>query len=159
SDILIIPRRVVPRLSDLKAEEVSDLFLSVQKVGQAIERAYNAEALTISLQDGTVAGQSVPHVHVHIMPRHRTDFGGDNDKIYPAIESAEGHLNDDFNARESPGLRIPSSEKPNGNSGLKIPSGEERNGNRGLKIPLDEERFPRTTEEMEREASWLAGFF
>lgn len=49
-DVLIIPRRVVPRLADLQTAEVADLFLAVQQVGTVIESAYKASALTISLQ-------------------------------------------------------------------------------------------------------------
>lgn len=49
-DVLIISKRVVPRLADLEPREVSDLFLSVQRVGRVIERAYDAEALNVSLQ-------------------------------------------------------------------------------------------------------------
>lgn len=52
-DVLIIPRRVVARLSDLSPEEVIDLFLSVQNVGNVLEKAYKAKALTISLQVST----------------------------------------------------------------------------------------------------------
>ena len=50
TDVLILPQRVVPRLADLDHEEVSDLFQSAQTVGKALESAYNAQALTISLQ-------------------------------------------------------------------------------------------------------------
>ena len=63
--VLVIPRRVVPRFSDLTSEEVSDLFQQVQKVGNVIEKEYESESLTITMQDGTSAGQTVPHVHVH----------------------------------------------------------------------------------------------
>ena len=48
--MLVLPRRVVPRITDLNADEVSDLFLAVQSVGRAVERAYGAEALTVSVQ-------------------------------------------------------------------------------------------------------------
>jgi len=48
--VLVLPRRVVPRIMDLDADEVSDLFLAVQNVGRAVERAYGAEALTVSVQ-------------------------------------------------------------------------------------------------------------
>lgn len=50
SDVLIISKRVVPRLADLRPNEVSDLFNSVQSVGRVIEKAYKAEALNIAVQ-------------------------------------------------------------------------------------------------------------
>jgi bis(5'-adenosyl)-triphosphatase len=50
--VLVLPKRVVPRITDLDADEVSDLFLAVQSVGKAVEKAYGAEALTVSVQVG-----------------------------------------------------------------------------------------------------------
>lgn len=49
-DVLVIPRRLAPRMSDLTAEEVSDLFQSVQVIGKTIEKATNAKSLTIACQ-------------------------------------------------------------------------------------------------------------
>ena len=54
------PRRVTPRLSDLTHTEVTDLFLTVQRVGRMIERVYNGTSLNVAMQDGIDAGQSVP---------------------------------------------------------------------------------------------------
>jgi len=92
--VLVVPRRVVPRLSDLQADEISGLFSSVQTIGTAIEKAYQADSLTIACQDGKAAGQSIPHVHIHIIPRrYKGDqFENANDDIYPAIEKAEREL-------------------------------------------------------------------
>jgi bis(5'-adenosyl)-triphosphatase len=67
--VLIIPKRVCPRLNDLTPEEVSDLFATVHKVAPVIERHYQGDGLNIAIQDGVSAGQTVPHVHVHILPR------------------------------------------------------------------------------------------
>ena len=50
TDVLVIPRRVVPRLRDLDASELSALMSSVQHVGRVIERVYGADALTIACQ-------------------------------------------------------------------------------------------------------------
>ena len=51
------------RRSSRSPDELSDLFASVQKVGSVLERHYKATALTVAVQDGPAAGQSVPHVH------------------------------------------------------------------------------------------------
>lgn len=82
--ILVCPQRVVQRLRDLTSAEVSDLFQTVQKLSGVVERAYKGEAVTISLQDGPAAGQTVRHVHVHVIPRHSGDFER-NDDIYPKV--------------------------------------------------------------------------
>ena len=58
-DVLIAPFRVVQRLKDMTIEEVHDMFQMVQRVGKKIEKHYNSTSLTIAIQDGPEAGQSV----------------------------------------------------------------------------------------------------
>lgn len=67
-------------------DEVTDLFHSVQVIGRALEKYYGCDSLTIAMQDGENAGQSVKHSHVHVIPRKGGDFKR-NDDIYD-------HLND-----------------------------------------------------------------
>lgn len=49
-DVLVVPRRLTPRMSDLTPEEVTDLFQSVQTIGKTIEKATSAKSLTIACQ-------------------------------------------------------------------------------------------------------------
>ncbi|KAF7153752.1 hypothetical protein RHSIM_Rhsim01G0245500 [Rhododendron simsii] len=88
SDLL---RREVKRFADLTAEETSDLWLSAQKIGKQLEHHHKASSLTFTIQDGPQAGQSVPHVHIHILPRKGGDFQ-ENDEIYDAIDGKEKEL-------------------------------------------------------------------
>ncbi|KAJ3988484.1 diadenosine hydrolase [Lentinula detonsa] len=130
--VLVIPTRKVPRLSDLQEAELASLMGSVQRVGNVVERAYGADALTVACQDGKAAGQSVPHVHFHILPRKAIgDHFSNNDEIYPALEQSEDSLNADL----------------------------QQTTNKTLKVDADEKRQPRTEEEMEEEAAWLKMFF
>lgn len=69
--VLIIPKRVEPRVMNLTSEEYIDLFLTARIVGPKLEQYYQAEAMNIAIQDGVAAGQSVEHVHIHILPRKR----------------------------------------------------------------------------------------
>ena len=46
------------------------------------------DALTIAIQDGKTAGQTVPHVHVHILPRRERDFEP-KDAVYQAMDAAD----------------------------------------------------------------------
>ena len=49
-DVLVIPRRLVPRFTELSPEEVSDLWLAAQRIGSMIEKEYKAESLTLTIQ-------------------------------------------------------------------------------------------------------------
>ncbi|KAK7465532.1 Dinucleoside triphosphate hydrolase [Stygiomarasmius scandens] len=134
--VLVIPTRVVPRLADLNDTELASLMGSVQRVGNVIECAYGADALTVACQDGKAAGQSVPHVHFHILPRKSAgDRFSNNDDVYPALERSEGSLDADMKTKST------------------------ASGFQPLKMDADESRKPRSKEEMEKEASWLRGFF
>ncbi|CAK9859208.1 unnamed protein product [Sphagnum jensenii] len=88
---ILSSRRVVNRFLDLTSEEVSDLWLTAKYVGQKLEPFYNASSLTFTIQDGPKAGQTVPHVHVHMLARKDGDFEN-NDKIYDVVLSFGCHL-------------------------------------------------------------------
>ncbi|KAI0697594.1 HIT-like protein [Cytidiella melzeri] len=157
--VLVIPRRAAPRLQDLDASELSALMSSVQHVGRIIERVYGADALTIACQDGKAAGQTVPHVHFHLLPRKlRGDrFGSRNDEVYPALERAEGSL-----PREL--AHIATDSKTGGSSQvLEAATDLQDRGPEAaaepLKMDADDDRKPRSMEEMVKEAEWLKTFF
>lgn len=84
--VLVSPLRICKKYKDLSDEEVSDLMLLVRKVETVLERLYETDSTTITIQDGVSAGQSVFHVHVHLLPRKPTDFGGNIDKIYRELQ-------------------------------------------------------------------------
>ncbi len=95
--VLVAPLRIVNRFCDLTEDEVADLFLSTQKISAVVEREFKASSLTVAVQDGPDAGQTVPHFHVHILPRRKGDFQ-DNDDVYKVLEK---HDHDDLLESES----------------------------------------------------------
>jgi diadenosine tetraphosphate (Ap4A) HIT family hydrolase len=82
--VLISSIRLCKRLSDLTDEEVADLFQTAVKVQQVVEAVTAACSSTLCVQDGTHAGQTIPHVHIHILPRHPNDFDH-NDEVYDKL--------------------------------------------------------------------------
>lgn len=126
--ILVSPLRKVPFLSDLSSAEIGDLFVTVQRVEKTLKRVYKADAFNVAVQDGEAAGQSVPHVHAHVIPRAKGDEGGE-DKVHEWLEGEEGDVG--AHQREAEETRK---------------AGEWKK---------DEERRPRTMDEMVKEARWL----
>lgn len=58
--MLVSSVRVAHRLQDLTTEELEDLFKTVVKVQKVLEKAYNTESSTVTIQDGKYAGQTIP---------------------------------------------------------------------------------------------------
>lgn len=68
---LVVPRAHVETLPELSADLLTSLFTVVQRVAQALVDALGAEGSFVA-QNNRVS-QSVPHVHVHVVPRRRKD--------------------------------------------------------------------------------------
>lgn len=69
---LVIPVRHVGRIQDLSPDEWSDLFDLVRQVANEVSAGRDVDGLNIGINDGEAAGQTVGHLHVHVIPR-RTD--------------------------------------------------------------------------------------
>ncbi|KAJ8046262.1 Bis(5'-adenosyl)-triphosphatase [Holothuria leucospilota] len=91
--ILISPLRFVERFEGLEPNEVADLFQTAQSISTQLGRHFKATSLSIAVQDGPDAGQTVNHVHVHVVPRSPGDFTN-NDDIYDELEN-HNHINYD----------------------------------------------------------------
>jgi len=85
--VLVVPKKIVPHLSDLTENEYTEMWGLVKTVQSMLKQAYEGTtAFNVAVQDGAAAGQSVPHVHVHILPRQSGDFER-NDDVYDALEA------------------------------------------------------------------------
>jgi len=68
---LLVPKDHFETLSDLPTDLVSSLFANVQLLTRAVETALKAEGSFVAMNNRV--SQSVPHLHVHIVPRKRRD--------------------------------------------------------------------------------------
>jgi histidine triad (HIT) family protein len=68
---LVVPRRHIVTLGELPAEEVGPLMRVVQATARAMESALGAEGSFVAVNNRV--SQSVPHLHVHVVPRTRGD--------------------------------------------------------------------------------------
>ncbi|KAF5026851.1 hypothetical protein F66182_1046 [Fusarium sp. NRRL 66182] len=134
--ILVCPHTAHRRLTDLTPAETADLFTTVQLTQRLLARAYfptpepETGSFTVAVQDGADAGQTVPHVHVHVVPRMAGDMGSP-DAVYVKMADEEGNVGGALWDRE-----LGARPQPGG----------------GLKRVDDEDRMPRSREEMVEEA-------
>jgi histidine triad (HIT) family protein len=80
---LVVPRTHGSRLADLSSDDHAALFAAVRDVAPAVEAAVDADGVTVAVNDGAAAGQEVPHVHVHLVPRHDDDGAGPIHAAFP----------------------------------------------------------------------------
>ena len=86
---LVIPRKAVQRLSELNSQELSGLMEGITEVQQRLGTHFSTTDFTVCLHDGPLAGQEVPHVHFHVLPRTQGDGGGTLMSMWPPTPTSE----------------------------------------------------------------------
>ena len=72
---LIVPKRHVASFFDLTPEERADLLALLDAAKADLDRELSPQGYNIGINDGAAAGQTVPHLHIHLIPR----FPGDRE--------------------------------------------------------------------------------
>lgn len=70
---LVIPKLHVERIMDVPADILARVMTVVQRVARAQVDGLHADGVNLHQTNGAVAGQTVPHVHVHVIPRFEGD--------------------------------------------------------------------------------------
>ena len=66
---LVVPKENAQTIFELSEEGAANLLTVTIKIARAVRVAMNAEGITLMQFNGAAAGQSVPHVHFHVLPR------------------------------------------------------------------------------------------
>jgi len=66
---LVVPKKHAESLFDLSEDEAGKLFSAVRKVAELVKNGTKADGISISLSSGRAAGQVIPHLHFHVIPR------------------------------------------------------------------------------------------
>lgn len=100
--MLICPLRPAAQLHELTAEETQDLFATVRRVQRTLRRVHGADGFNVAVQDGRAAGQSVAHVHCHVIPRREGDMDarGGGDRLYEMLDGEEGNVGQGLESRK-----------------------------------------------------------
>ena len=89
---LIIPHRHVASWFEATPEEQAELFQVIDSVKNEIETQYDPLGFNIGINVGQAAGQTVPHLHVHIIPRYESDAADPRGGIRNVVPDQSGYL-------------------------------------------------------------------
>jgi len=97
---LVVTKAHAPTLFDASLEDLTAAMATVKKVAHALRDAFQPDGLNLLQANGAAAFQSVPHVHIHLIPRWNTDgkgfdwklIPGDRNEIKKAGEQIRAHL-------------------------------------------------------------------
>jgi histidine triad (HIT) family protein len=67
---LVIPKAAAANIFEVPPEALAATILTTQRVARAVQRAFAAPGILVAQLNGSAAGQSVFHLHFHVVPRH-----------------------------------------------------------------------------------------
>ena len=70
---LVIPKRHVASVFELPREELDALWTQISAVRRLLADRYSPAGFNVGINDGLAAGQTVPHAHIHVIPRRAGD--------------------------------------------------------------------------------------
>ena len=88
---LIIPKRHVSSFFDLSKEEQQDLLNLAERVKRIVEERYHPDGYNIGINVGEAAGQSIFHVHMHLIPRYKGDVPNPRGGVRGVITSKQNY--------------------------------------------------------------------
>lgn len=75
--VIILPKNHAADLFEFADNEASKILVVAKKIAKAIKKTYQCDGINILQNNGKAAGQTVFHLHVHVIPR----FTGDTDHV------------------------------------------------------------------------------
>ena len=88
---MILPKAHAENILDLPEDKINGAFQAVKKVTELLRQALKPDGFTIGINHGKVSGQTVEHLHIHVLPRWHNDGGGSIHNVVdnPPKESLE----------------------------------------------------------------------
>lgn len=90
---LIIPNKHYQSLSELPESKLGEMMIFARKITEVLKTVFKCDGFDWTIQDGVSAGQTVPHLHLHIIPRKPFDLP-ENNEWYSKIPENESRLLD-----------------------------------------------------------------
>lgn len=89
---LVIPKKHSQNIFDIEKKDLINTMEVVRKMSKAVKDGVNADGINIHINNGSDAGQVIPHTHIHIIPR----FKKDDKKMWESSEYEKGEREEIF---------------------------------------------------------------
>jgi histidine triad (HIT) family protein len=86
---LVITKNHYAKLQDVDYDQINQLFSLANKILPSIEKGTGVQSTLIAIHNGKDAGQEIPHLHVHIVPRKLGDGGGSIHSMFDSSHRLE----------------------------------------------------------------------
>ncbi len=94
--VLIITKRLAPTWFDTTAEEKQAIFQLLEEAREIVEEKFSPDGFNIGINCKAAAGQTVNHLHVHLIPRYQGDVDDPRGGVRHLIPDRGNYLADDF---------------------------------------------------------------
>lgn len=88
---LIIPKRHVGAIDDLTDAELKDVYTVLHQTKILLIETYTPDGFNIGINEGSAAGQTVPHLHIHLIPRYNGDVFDPTGGVRGVIPSKQSY--------------------------------------------------------------------
>jgi histidine triad (HIT) family protein len=86
---LVITKNHYAKLQDVEFDQINQLFSLANKILPSIEKGTSVQSTLIAIHNGKDAGQEIPHLHVHIVPRKLGDGGSSIHSMFDSSHRLE----------------------------------------------------------------------
>ena len=94
--VLVIPKKHHQKIQDMSQFENTDLFLLVHEMTSKVDSI--SGSTLVAIHNGIDAGQEVPHVHVHLVPRSKNDSAGPIHSMFnSSLNLSESEVDEIYN--------------------------------------------------------------
>ena len=88
---LVVPKRFVANYFDLSTKEQTACWIMINKVKEELQTKFNPDGFNIGININETAGQSISHVHIHIIPRYKGDSENPRGGVRGVIPSKQNY--------------------------------------------------------------------
>ena len=93
--VLVIPKNHHQKIQDMSIQENSDLFSLVHEMVSNVDKITGSTL--VAIHNGKDAGQEIPHVHVHLVPRSENDSAGPIHSMFTPVNISESEMDELYN--------------------------------------------------------------